>query len=165
MAVSADFRPIFDGRRYTELPGGLRPWWSVMSDIGDGTGGGMTLTTSFNQALDEAFMPYISVDYFAFFCTVAAMTNMRMFAQASEWERTRDGNAYMGPVVTPVAVETSVILQGQAHFYPIYVGRAINGTAARIFVTGNNIDTSAVVCRIGGFAADFPFVAQQQWRS
>lgn len=168
MSITADFIPTRDGRAYSELPKGMSFWWADMQVTGDGTGGSASVTCSFNAQLDNVWMPYVSVDHFGYVTHTAAVAAAgRLFAQAAEWERTLEvAGGYPISVIKGQVVEAATTLQANdADMAPYYLGKAVQPTAARLFVNFDNIDTAVYLVRIGGMFSDKPFVSQNYWRS
>jgi len=163
MSVSADSRPKYDGRDYPQLPPGQQPWFAEGAITGDASGGEVTQTISFNIDLSDSYMPYLSIDAFSFFSYQATLTGaVRVFGQSSEWERA--GIATHFDVIAPTYAESSTLGVGVSSAPPLYLGRAIKGKAARLYLVAANVNACSIYYHFSGLASDAPFVADYNTR-
>lgn len=164
MAVTTNMPVRVDGRKYTELPKGMRRWTAAGSATGTVAGTIMSFNADVNPQANPDFQQYVSVSSVGIQTQTAALTILqaRVIASVGFWEdyllATRA--VYM---IDMVNVSTALIFGG-VMIEPSYLGRVIKGTTGRILTDIEEVDGTNYSVTMTGLMSDYPFLAPEFWK-
>lgn len=148
-----------DGRVYSGLPEGVRPFWARVRITCDGSGGYALGYLEFNTNSQETFQPYVQISNWTGNNQVAGITEgISLEIVQNDWERSSvlGGSVALG-VIEPIslgAVDNAVGLDPNVKL----LGRVLKGTPGRLYIATTNTNTKIVTVFISGLTSDFPIV-------
>lgn len=165
MTLASAVSAVIDGRNYQELPNGISRWTANAAIATGTTAGILTWTVSFNPQSDDSFQKYYSIDHIAIVSQTAAINNLGVSVDLaqSDWEDNGSRNHWVTSIVMVVGPQTAEA-SGAMH-EPVYLGRVNPGTAGRLEMKIEEVNTTTYEMNCSGLVSDKPFLAPNFWRA
>lgn len=155
------------GRKYPQLPDGVRPWWAAGTMTGDATGGLLGTKVEVNPNSDRTFDQYFVLTRCSGLTTVVDPSGIAYVQQNSaDWERTTLLSA--NPTIGVLDFKTTGAALDQwaaVDDAPRLLGRVATGQTGDIWTYMENVDTLVANIFLAGFVADYPIIGWADWRA
>jgi len=149
-----------DGRVYSGLPAGVRPYWGRGSVACDGSGGYFFIYLEMNPGSQQTFQQYVQISTWSVTVQTAGMDEATSIGLVqADWERAAalGGSVNLGAITTQV-LGTSINESVGSDNDIKMLGRTVKGTPGRISIAGQNTNTKSVTVVVTGLISDFPIV-------
>lgn len=164
MAVTGTVPVVYDRHRHAQLPRGMKRFY--LSDgvlVGDAGGDSVTLTVNLNNESDVAFQPWVVISAFAVRSQVAATTGgATLIPQNGDWE---DFTVVGKSVAVAQFFQTTNLVTVAAWQGALNLGRVAAGTAGRLNIETQNVNTASLRYFLTGFASDHPIIGRSTARA
>lgn len=164
--MTATTTPVkFDGRVFPGMPRGVQRFFAQvkLTAVGAGTS---EHRFEMNPAADRSFQKWFQISRIAVKIDVApvAVLGVAVVRSSTNWEdNIIPDNGWIGGFQMATFIDANNQF-GQLST-PINLGRLVVGTAGRLSVFLEQVDTAVQHVNISGFASDFPLVANNNWRA
>lgn len=168
MSVTGTTQIFFDeGRKYPQLPDGVRPWWGTGAVTGDATAGFVTLPYALNPNSSRSFDQYFTMTRQSLNTSTADPDGAVYLEQdRNSWERLLDSatTPVIG-VLAPVDLGAGFGQFAAEQSDVKMLGRVATGTIGALNLYATNVDLMVLTHFIAGFVADYPIIGWNDWRA
>lgn len=169
MTVTVTTQPVVESRVIPGLPAGVQQWTAQITGTAGVGSGTLDLVVEFNEGSTRNFQPYVAIQGGYFHNSVADIGDGQIFGAGDDWERTVRVGVANGATRIPFHFDEIIgRLVDTLDFVGTFrrwthLGRVELGTAGRVTMRFDEVDTAVVDMGLTGLISDRPFILHSDW--
>jgi hypothetical protein len=162
--VSTITQPVYDGRRYEDLPLGVQRFDCAASVTGAADSSDQErVEVNFNPTSSRTFQPYVAISQIGIRLDGTTTLDVDVLLQGADWEKGLVG----GGMLTTVTLTATTIATNRAGAFNgmLFLGRTVQATDGTVYIRTQERNGATMTVNVSGFISDRPFIPQFNWRA